>query len=230
MMTMIRSNLNQLVSRAEDPQRMLDMVIVDMQTQLVQAKKQVAVVIADEKRLARQCTTARNEAQRWESKAILAIKAGDDNLARAALLRKSEHDELATMYTDQWEGQKKSCDALRSALVGLSQKIDEAHRTRRVLIARQRRAEAQRTINETLSNLGAHSHTAVIERMEQRVVQIEAEAEAVYELGEGVEPSLEAQFRALEAASVDDALSELKQKMALQSAEAERLALPSSPS
>jgi phage shock protein A len=213
MMT-IRSNMNDLVSRAEDPEKMLNQVILDMQMQLIEAKKQVAVVIADEKRLHRQAAEAQHHAESWERKAMLAIRAGDDNLARAALHRKAEHDEMAGLFTEQWQAQRRSAETLRYALHGLSAKIDDAHRQRRVLIARARRAEAQRMIAHTLSNLHVSSPLGILERMESRIAQAEAEAEAIADMGGHLEPSLEAQFRALEArSSVDDELAALKRRV-----------------
>ena len=92
--TLIRSNINELINRAEDPEKMLNQVLVDMKGQLVEAKKQVAVAIADEKRIKKQYEQELAKAQDWERKAMLAVRAGDDNLARAALARKTEHDEL----------------------------------------------------------------------------------------------------------------------------------------
>jgi len=216
LMTMVRANLDQMLSKAEDPQKVLDLAIVDMQRALIEAKKQTAVVIADERRLHRQAQDASATAAHWEKKAMLAIRTGADDLARAALMRKKEHEGLADMYGEQWRAQKNSSDALRSALFGLSQKIAEAQRTRRMLIARMRRAQAQRTINETLAGIGTSGHEGALHRMEERVTQIEAEADATLELTDGFEPSLEAQFRALEAGSVDDDLAALKDRVALE--------------
>jgi phage shock protein A len=224
MMT-LRGNLGDLVSRAEDPEKILNQVILDMQYQLVEAKKQVALVIADERRLQRQAAEAQQHADAWEHRAMLAVRSGDDNLARAALHRKAEHDELATAFAEQWQAQRQSAEALRFALRGLSARIDEAHRQRRILIARQRRAEAQRMIAHTLSNLSASAPLPVLERMEARVAQAEAEAEALADLDGRFEPSLEAQFRALEAASVDDELAALKRRMGLPEGETRRRAL-----
>ena len=226
LMMTIRSNINEMISKAEDPEKMLNHVIIEMQSQLVTAKRQVAIVIADEKRLRKQSEAAHSESTRWEQKAMLAIKAGDDNLARAALGRKHQHDELVGVYQQQWEAQKKNAEALRFALHGLAGKIDEAKRTRRVLVARLRRAEAQRHIANTLSNINATSPLGVIERMEERIVQAEAAAEAAGELDGSLEPTLEAQFRALEANSdVELQLAALKEKMALKEAESRPRAL-----
>lgn len=224
--TLIRSNINELISKAEDPEKMLNQVLVDMKTQLVEAKKQVAVAIADEKRLKKQYETEAAKAQEWEKKAMLAIKAGDDNLARAALARKGEHEEVAETLRQQWEAQKASVEQLKMALRGLDAKIEEAKRKRNILVSRQKRAEAQRTINETLTNINSTSAFDTFERMSDRVTQIEAEAEATAEIGGALpEASLEAQFKALAAGSVDDELAALKKRMALASAEDERRAI-----
>lgn len=222
--TLIRSNINELINKAEDPEKMLNQVLVDMKAQLVEAKKQVAVAIADEKRIKKQYEQEAAKAAEWERKAMLAVKAGDDNLARAALARKQEHDEVAETLKQQWEAQKQSVEQLKGALRGLDNKIEEAKRKRNILVSRQKRAEAQRTINETLSNINSTSAFDTFERMSDRVTQIEAEAEATAEIGGALpEATLESQFKALEASSgVDDDLAALKSKMALQAAEQER--------
>ncbi len=215
--TLIRSNLNELINRAEDPEKMLNQVLVDMKGQLVEAKKQVAVAIADEKRIKKQHEIELAKAQEWERKAMLAIRAGDDNLARAALARKAEHDELASSLKVQWEAQKQAVEQLKEALRGLDQKIEEAKRKRNILVSRQKRAQAQATINKTLAQLNSSdSHDSTFARMDERVTQLEAEAEASMELGAAPEHSLESQFKALEQGStVDSELEALKQKMAL---------------
>lgn len=225
--TLIRSNINELINKAEDPEKMLNQVLVDMKSQLVEAKKQVAVAIADEKRLKKQYEQEAAKAAEWERKAMLAVRAGDDGLARAALARKTEHDEVAETLKQQWEAQKQSVEQLKGALRGLDNKIEEAKRKRNILVSRQKRAEAQRTINETLTNINSTSAFDTFERMSDRVMQLEAEAEAVSEIGGALpEASLESQFKALEAStSVDDDLSALKEKMALQAAEKERKAI-----
>jgi phage shock protein A len=224
--TLIRSNINELINKAEDPEKMLNQVLVDMKGQLVEAKKQVAVAIADEKRLKKQYEQEATKAQEWERKAMLAVKAGDDGLARAALQRKNEHDEVSETLKQQWDAQKQSVEQLKQALRGLDGKIEEAKRKRNILVSRQKRAEAQRTINETLSNINSTSAFDTFERMSDRVTQLEAEAEATAELGGALpEATLESQFKALEAGNVDDELAHLKKKMALQSSEAERRAI-----
>ncbi len=214
--TLIRSNINELINKAEDPEKMLNQVLVDMKTQLVEAKKQVAVAIADEKRIKKQLDQERAKATEWERKAMLAVRSGDDGLARAALQRKTDHEEVAEQLEQQWEAQKQSVEQLKDALRSLDNKIEEAKRKRNILVSRQKRAEAQRTINETLSSINSTSAFDTFERMSDRVTQLEAEAEATAELSEALpEASLESQFKALEAGTVDDELDRLKAKMAL---------------
>jgi len=224
--TLIRSNINELINKAEDPEKMLNQVLVDMKTQLVEAKKQVAVAIADEKRLKKQYEAEAAKATDWERKAMLAVKAGDDDLARAALARKADHEEVAHTLKQQWDAQKESVAQLKDALRGLDAKIEEAKRKRNILVSRQKRAEAQKTINETLSSINSTSAFDTFERMSDRVTQIEAEAEAASELGGALpEASLESQFKALEASSVDDQLDALKRKMALAAGKDEKKAI-----
>lgn len=217
--TLIRSNINELINRAEDPEKMLNQVLVDMKTQLVEAKKQVAVAIADEKRLKKQYEQEVAHAEEWERKAMLAVRAGNDELAKAALKRKSDHANVAESLRGQWDAQKQSVSQLKDALRGLDNKIEEAKRKRNILVSRQKRAEAQQTINETLAGLNSSGAFATFDRMAERVTQLEAEAEATAELSTGLpESSLESQFKALEAGDVDDELESLKQKMALAAA------------
>ena len=138
--TLIKSNLNDLISSSEDPEKMLNQVVLDMANQLIEEKKQVAVSIADEKRLAKQAEQEAANAAEWERRAMLAIKAGDDVLAKEALGRKKEHDQLATTLKDQWQKQKQAVDQLKTALKLLNAKIEEAKRKKNVLIARKKRA------------------------------------------------------------------------------------------
>jgi len=221
--TLIKSNLNDLISRAEDPQKMLNQIVLDMQNQLVEAKKQVAVSIADEKRLKKQLDEQMDLSQEWERKAMMAVRAGDDALATEALKRKQEHDGQAVEFKKQWDLQKQAVDKLKDQLRTLNDKIEEAKRKKNILIARQKRAEAQRAIQETMRGLSDTNAFDTFDRMAQRVDRIEAEAEASTELGnELTGDTLHQKFKALESGGVgtDMALAELKAKMGLQAPEA----------
>jgi phage shock protein A len=217
--TLIKSNLNDLISRAEDPEKMLNQVLLDMQQQLVDAKKAVAVAIADEKKLQKQYNVELDKSKEWERKAMVAVRAGDDNLARQALVRKQEHETISTQFQQQWVAQKQAVDKLKDALRLLNQKIEEAKRKKNILIARKKRAEAQQQIAATMQGLGDTSAFDTFERMADQINMLEAEAEAGAELaGELSGDALEAKFLQLESgagASADDDLAELKAKMGL---------------
>jgi phage shock protein A len=214
---LIKSNLNDLISRSEDPEKMLNQVVLDMNTQLVEAKKQVAASIADEKRLAKQSEQEAANAAEWERRAMMALRAGNEELAKEALARKREHDELATTFKDQWTKQKTAVDQLKKALRMLNDKIEEAKRKKNVLIARKKRAEAQKAIQETMSGLRDQSAFETFDRMSQKVDQIEAEAEAQGELAEEYTGDvLASQFQSLERThSADEDLTALKRKMGM---------------
>jgi len=214
---LIKSNLNDLISTAEDPEKMLNQVVIEMSTQLIEAKKQVAVAIADEKRLAKQAEQEAAKAAEWERRAMMAIRANDDNLAKEGLARKKEADNLAGQLKEQWAKQKKSVDQLKVALRMLNNKIEEAKRKKEILIAKKRRAEAQKAIQETMSGLQNASAFETFDRMEQKINQIESEAEAATELAEEYSgDTLKNQFDKLEAtAGAEDDLLALKRKMGM---------------
>jgi phage shock protein A len=214
---LIRSNLNDLISRSEDPEKMLNQIVLDMNNQLVEAKKQVAASIADEKRLAKQFELETANSQEWERRAAMALRAGNEQLAKEGLARKREHDELAATYKDQWTKQKTAVDQLKKALRLLNDKIEEAKRKRNVLVARKKRAEAQKAIQDTMSGLRDQSAFETFDRMSQKIDQIEAEAEAEGELAEEYSgDTLASQFQQLEHThSADEDLVALKRKMGI---------------
>ena len=214
--TLMKSNINAMISKAEDPEKVLNQLIIDMREQFLEARKQVAVAIADEKRLKRQYEQELEKAQEWEKKAMIAIKAGRDDLATQALARKAEHDRLGEEWQQQWVAQKQAADQLRDALTRLNAKIEEASRKKNLLIARAKRAEAQKKIHDVMSGIGDNSAFDTFSRMEEKVDREEAEAQAAVELaGETEGDALAGQFAALESSSAgqSDALAALKAKM-----------------
>jgi phage shock protein A len=228
--TVIKSYLNHFISGAEDPEKVLNQTVLDMQNQFVKAKQQVAAAMADEKRLLKQAEEQAELATEWERKAMLAVNAGDDNLAKEALSREAEHERQAMEFKQQWELQHGAVEKLRGQLRELNDKIEEARRTKDLLIARQKRAEAQKNIQGTMEALSENSNFDTFGRMAKKIDQIEAEADAGAELGGELSgDSLAQKFKALEAAKTsadsDLKLIELKAKMGLAAAPA-RAALP----
>jgi phage shock protein A len=214
---LIKANINDLISQAEDPIKMLDQAVIDMANQLIEAKKQVAIAIADEKRLAKQAEAEAAKAAEWERRAMMAVRAGDDTLAMEALQRKKEHEGLAVTYKEQWAKQKKQVDQLKMALRVLNSKIEEAKRKKQVLKAQFQRAKATKHIQETLAGLNENTALDAFQRAEDKVLQMEAEAEATGELAEEYSGNvLEHRFAKMEVnQGATDDLELLKQKMGL---------------
>ena len=215
--TVVSSNVNDIISKAEKPEKMLNQLIIDMQEQLLESKRAVALAIADEKKLERELLNQESQAQEWEKKAMLAVRAEKDDLAKEALLRKQEYENAALEYRKQWESQKDSVGKLKDSLRELQNKIEEAQRKKNLLVARAKRAEAQQKIQNTISSVaGNRSAFDAFDRMAQKVDQMEAQAEAAKELEDfSTNSSLERRFAELEKsdASADLLLLDLKKKM-----------------
>jgi phage shock protein A len=222
--TVVSSNINDMINKAENPEKMLNQLVLEMNQQMIESKKAVAMAIADEKKLEREMLEQQALSKDWEQKAMLAVRAGKDDLAKEALLRKQEYESNFGQYKQQWQAQKDSVGKLKESLRELQNKIDEASRKKNLLIARAKRAEAQQKIQDTISSVaGNTSSFEAFDRMAQKVNQLEAQAEAQKELSDfSKDSSLEKQFQELEASSAssnaDLLLEELKQKMLTDSA------------
>jgi phage shock protein A len=213
--TMLRSNLNDLISRAENPEKMLNQLIVDMKTQLAKAKQQVASAIADMKKVQQDAESSRKQAEDWERRAMLAVQEGKDDLAKQALMRFNEHLQTAQQLHETHAKQKAEVESLKNSLRQLNDKIEEAKRKKNILVARARRAEAQKRIQETMAGLSDKSAFHSFDQMAERIEETERRALAAAELNEEFEgDSLSAEFQALEFhGSADQQLLELKSKM-----------------
>jgi len=219
--TVIKSNINDLISRAENPEKMLNQIILDMRDQLAKAKREVAAAIADERKLRSQLDEEVKQSRQWEQRAMLAVKEGRDDLAKQALMRQQEHAERAASLQSTWEGQANETEGLKSSLRQLNDKIEEAKRKRNLLVAKQKRAQAQRRIHETMSGLSNTSAFEAFNRMADKIEEEERKSVAHAEVNEALgSGSLEADFTALEAGTsggldMDDRLLVLKQEMGL---------------
>jgi len=220
--TVVSSNINDLINKAENPEKMLNQLLIDMNEQMIESKKAVAMAIADEKKLERESLENKTQAAEWEKKAMLAVRAGRDDLAKEALVRKQEYETYYGQLSTQWQAQKASVEKLKDSLRQLQNKIDEASRKKNILIARAKRAEAQDKINQTMSSLsGNKSAFDTFDRMSKKVDELEARTEAHKELEDATSgATLEKQFAQLESsgAGADLLLEELKAKMLTDSA------------
>ena len=218
--TLFRANVNAAISEFEQPEKMLNQIILDMRSQLVRAKQQVAAAIADEKRLQDQTKAELKEAEDWERRAMLAVQQNQDELAKQALMRRTEHISRGEQLQLTWQAHKHETDRLKDSLRTLNDNIEEANRKKNLLLAKQRRADAQKRINETMSHISEKSAFEAFARMEEKIEtnarQIKASAEIDEEFSGD---KLASDFKRLEAgagnASADMQLIALKQKMGI---------------
>lgn len=207
----VRANMNDLVSKAEDPEKILEQTIIDMQEDLVQLRQAVASAIASQKRTQQQYNQAQTESNEWQRRAQLALQKGDENLAREALVRKKTHTETAASLKAQLDQQTGMVDNLKRNLIALEGKISEAKTKKDMLKARASAAKANEQLQSTVGRLGTSSAMAAFERMEDKVLQMEARSQAAAELAGA---DLESQFAMLESGSdVDDELAAMKAQL-----------------
>jgi phage shock protein A len=206
---LFKSNVNDIIDKAEDPEKMLKQIVEELNQDLLQVKTQVASAIATEKQLYTKYQQHQSEADKWAQKAELAVDKGADDLAREALQRKVTSQQTADGFRAQWEEQKKSVTLLKDNLNKLESKISEAQTKKDLLVARARRADAEQRIQQTLSKSGTSTAMGAFERMEAKVLDKESQAAAY---GELAGDTLESKFEALGtgSAAVEDELAALK--------------------
>lgn len=211
--TLLRANLNDLIDKAENPERMLKQVVLDMENQLMQVKTQVAIAIADEHLLEKKRKEHEQQNAEWRRKAELAVEKGQDDLARAALERALSHEQLIHGFATQVEDQKHEADSLRQALRKLEQKLAETRAHSEMLIAEHRRAKLVGKAAKARHGAGVQPEQAMA-RMQSRVHVASAHSAAATEV---LAPeSLEDRFKALESEDkVEMLLKELKSRKAL---------------
>lgn len=213
--TLLRANLNDLVEKAEDPEKLLKQIVLDMENQLLQLKTQVAIAVADEHLLEKKRREHESQSANWRANAELAVEKGNDDLARAALERALSHEQLMQGFASQAEDQKHEADSLRQALRKLEQKLSEARAQSEMLIAEHRRARVVGRATKVRQVAGEGREQAM-ERLKGRVHVSTAENAARAEVM--VAESLEDKFKALESHDkVELLLAEIKQRRALHS-------------
>lgn len=180
--TLIRANLNDMIDRAEDPEKMIKQVIMDMENQYLQVKTQVAVSIADQHMLEKKLRENEDLGKDWMRKAEVAVDKGQDDLARAALDRFHTSQRLTLSYREQVDDQRAQVEALKSALLKLEQKLDEAKSKRDLLLARHRRSVALGKAARAQTALGDNSKSVTFDRLKDRVHHTESVATAEVEL------------------------------------------------
>ncbi|MGB7088138.1 MAG: PspA/IM30 family protein [Phormidesmis sp.] len=208
---LLRANVTSWVSGAEDPEKVLKQAVIDMQSDLVSMRQAVAQAIATQKRTERQAEQAQRSAQEWYNRAQMALQKGDEEIARNALAQRQSYVQTEQTLTAQIAQQRDIVKQLKANMVTLEGKIAELRTKKDMYIARARAAQSSTRISEMIGNVGTTSAIGAFEKMESRVLDLEAQAEVAAELG--VDP-LETQFSQLEGQSkVDVQLAQMKAQM-----------------
>ena len=204
----IRANINHLVGEAEDPEKILEQTVLDMQDDLIQLRQAAASAIATLKRTERQAQGAESSADEWYRRAQLALSKGDENLAREALTRRKAYGETAKAFATQLEQQNTIVSQLKQNMRKLEAKLAEAKTKKDMYIARARSAAATEKLNQMTSRYNPSGAMGAFERMEEKVLKMEASADAIAELGSN---ELEQKFAALQAGGdIDTELEAMK--------------------
>ena len=212
MADIVKANINELLNRAEDPEKMIRQMILEMEEAVNKATASVGTAVANEKRLERQHMEKTDQVDAWQKKAELAVEAGEDDLARRALERRAALEQACGDLGVALEESQRTSDQLKKQLTQLKAKLDEARTRQGTLIARRRAAEARKQIAQGLAGVGDDAFSS-FERFRQRVENEEAEADAHQEIA-GSESSLDEAFTKLERkGTVEDELAALKKRL-----------------
>ncbi len=216
--TVVRANLNALLNRAEDPTKMLEQTLLDMEGAFSKAKDQVARSAADEKRLQKSLADQQKESSKWNERAVLAVEKGDDELAKEALRRKGEHARMAAQFEHELAAHSQNVENLKENLHELRGKIEEIKRKKNLLVSKQKRAVAQDQIYKTLEGIRDTGAVDTISRMEEKIEEMSNLADARMELSDEFQGDpLDKKFQELgPGEDVDAELLELKQQLKLE--------------
>ena len=207
----IRANINNLIGSAEDPEKILEQTVTDMQDDLVQLRQAVAQAIATQKRSERQAHQAQSTADEWYRRAKVALQQANEPLAREALTKRKSYQETATAITSQLEQQNIIVVRLKKDMQTLESKIGEAKTKKDMYIARARSAQASARLNEMLGGVNTSGSLSAFERMEEKVLQLEAQTSAIAELGTD---DLQKKFSSLESSNdIDTEMAAMKAQL-----------------
>lgn len=213
----VTSNVNSVLKNLEEPEKVLDQAVNDMQNDLVKIRQSYAEISASQKRLEKQKETADSMASEWYRRAQLALEKGDEELAREALSRRQVQVDSATSLKKQMDIQESAITKLYTSMQALESKIQDAKRQKDAFIARAQTAKTTMKVNDMLSAVTGSTSMDAFERMKEKVESLEAEAEVAGELAAsnaGTSVDLEAKFRALEGDSkVEDMLDLMKRQL-----------------
>uniref|UniRef100_A0A1J3IT66 Membrane-associated protein VIPP1, chloroplastic n=2 Tax=Noccaea caerulescens TaxID=107243 RepID=A0A1J3IT66_NOCCA len=206
----VKSYANALISSFEDPEKILEQTVIEMNSDLTKMRQATAQVLASQKQLENKYKASQQSSDDWYKRAQLALAKGDENLAREALKRRKSFADNATALKTQLDQQKGVVDNLVSNTRLLESKIQEAKAKKDTLLARARTAKTATKVQEMIGTVNTSGALSAFEKMEEKVMAMESEADALTQIGTD---ELEGKFQMLETSSVDDDLANLKKEL-----------------
>ncbi|ANE22610.1 MAG: PspA/IM30 family protein [Eggerthellaceae bacterium] len=212
----LKANINDMLDKAEDPEKMVKQIIIEMSEQVDSATEALGQAMGSQKLAARQLEEAKRASADWQQKAELALKSGNEELARRALDSKVGVDRQIAEMQQQYDALSAQVDKLKDQVKVLKQKLDEARARQDILIARSRMADAQQGVATAVGAASSTSAFSKLDKLEQKVAQKEATAEAFTELnGMNVDPTEDEFAKLQHAADVDAEMAALKAKLGM---------------
>lgn len=210
---LVKSNINDLIDKAEDPEKMCKQIIIDMEAQLAKATQALGQAMGSERQVQKQLTVAKEQSANWNDKAKMALTAGNEELAKQALAQKVTQDNLVNQYQEMANSMSTQVLTVRQQVDGLKAKLEEARSKQAMLVARAQMADVKKDMSKSLGGMDSSSAFAKMEKMEQKVMQKEAEADAFSDLSAG-DTSTDDAFKQLEQdSSVDAEMARLRAEL-----------------
>lgn len=210
---LVRANVNDLIDKAEDPEKMVKQIIIDMESQIRKATQGLGTAVGSLNQVKKQLQTAQEQSNVWQNKAKMCLEQGNEELAKQALENKVKQDQMATQYQEMATSMEAQVNEIKSQIDVLKQKLEEARSKQAMLVARSQMADAKSQMAKTLGNMDSKSAFAKMDKMEQKIEQKEAQADAFSDVS-GVQESDTDPFAQMDKENnINEELERLKQEM-----------------
>lgn len=210
---LVRANINDLIDKAENPEKMVKQIIIDMEAQLRKATQGLGTAMGSLNQVKKQLDNAQEQSNNWQAKAKACLEQGNEELAKQALENKVKQDKMVVQYQEMSTSMETQVNEIKSQIDILKQKLEEARSKQAMLVARSQMADAKSQMAKTLGNMDSKSAFAKMDKMEQKIEQKESEADAFSQIS-GVEESQNDPFAKMDQEnSINAELEKLKQEM-----------------
>lgn len=210
---LVRANINDLIDRAENPEKMVKQIIIDMEDQLRKATQGLGTAMGSLNQVKNQLANAQAQSAQWESKAKACLEQGNEDLAKQALENKVKQDKMVVQYQEMCTSMEKQVNDIKSQVDVLKQKLEEARSKQAMLVARSQMADAKSQMAKTLGNMDSKSAFAKMDKMEKKIEQKEAQADAFSEVSGVQESDLDPFEQMDKENSINAELERLKKEM-----------------